>query len=404
LKRQRRLIKNRESAQASRQRKKSYIEKLEAKVAALTTTNAQLRDQITNVQKENGSLKQEVAYLQGMLKKTPGLTQLFTSGINYVAGLAKQDAIAAREPQHAQHNAPVGNNVKAAGVCLLVLLFSFGLFFPSALHNNNNKLPIDMNTRESALEALPSTTRLFSNNQGMPTISSSFPACGRCADIGPFSDIVGANDYRTASTSRTLMSVLSEKSADFNTERLQEAYQRRVSAPRAVISYAVEQIAANASSAPSTDKMEVDEPRVEVTEKSVPPAVVTTQFVQETQPACVVHTSEQSLNATSVARVVDSIRDWKANTTYLVCGSVQHLTPPKEALEKADKNTPMTISFIIPPESLAQKSASSSTNGAEIKQLLEVSCQVLGVNAIPIKPSVHTQLQFAQAGVVESPA
>jgi regulator of replication initiation timing len=60
LKRQRRLIKNRESAHASRQRKKNYVEALEAQVANLATENANLKERITSLSTENTKLKEEV--------------------------------------------------------------------------------------------------------------------------------------------------------------------------------------------------------------------------------------------------------------------------------------------------------------------------------------------------------
>jgi len=69
LKRQRRLIKNRESAQLSRQRKRLYIEELEKKVTALSAENTELIKQVTLVTSENGSLKEENFQLQTFIKQ-----------------------------------------------------------------------------------------------------------------------------------------------------------------------------------------------------------------------------------------------------------------------------------------------------------------------------------------------
>ena len=162
LKRQRRLIKNRESAQASRQRKKNYIEKLEAKVASLSQANTQLRAQVAALTNETGSLKQEVSNLQGLIKKAPALQQLWTSGINYVASLAKQQKDEAANPSNSQPATTVGNNVKAAGVCLLVLLFSFGLFFPQTM-SGNSALPFETPASQAIPDVVPTTTRLFTS-------------------------------------------------------------------------------------------------------------------------------------------------------------------------------------------------------------------------------------------------
>jgi len=67
LKRQRRLIKNRESAQASRQRKKSHIDDLERRVKELNSENISLKDNLSAVSSENRQLKNDLSYLQAIV-------------------------------------------------------------------------------------------------------------------------------------------------------------------------------------------------------------------------------------------------------------------------------------------------------------------------------------------------
>jgi hypothetical protein len=142
LKRQRRLIKNRESAQASRQRKKNYMETLEQQVATLNGENNRLREHITALSTENKSLKDEVIYLHDMIKKTPGLSTLFTAGANYMASFSK-----------GQQN--LSANVKSAGLCLMILLFSFGLFFNNMQPQQQQQaLPWDRTGREAIPEVI----------------------------------------------------------------------------------------------------------------------------------------------------------------------------------------------------------------------------------------------------------
>jgi len=113
LKRQRRLIKNRESAQKSRQRRKMYIEELEQKVTLLVSQNDRLHQ-------ENKILREDLEYLSSILKKTSNLPDQLLS-----------KPVAAVTPR----------SVKAAGVCLLIVLFSFGLFFNSKNSNGPHGLP-----------------------------------------------------------------------------------------------------------------------------------------------------------------------------------------------------------------------------------------------------------------------
>jgi hypothetical protein len=123
-----RLIKNRESAQKSRLRKKMYIEDLETKVKSLATHNDMLLQ-------ENNTLKEEIGYLTKFINKTPGLAE----------------EIAQSRPKG---TAPI-RNVKAAGVCLLIVLFSFGLFFNNVQQfDNGPALPFEGSAREPIPEVL----------------------------------------------------------------------------------------------------------------------------------------------------------------------------------------------------------------------------------------------------------
>jgi len=114
LKRQRRLIKNRESAQASRQRKKSRADELERKVNDLTNENSVLKENISALSTENAQLKSEVGFLQAVVNKS-GITNMFSlSPTNYTSNFSGKQ----------QNGIP-------PGLVLMVVLFSFGLFFGS---------------------------------------------------------------------------------------------------------------------------------------------------------------------------------------------------------------------------------------------------------------------------------
>ncbi|XBI53234.1 hypothetical protein VPH35_035481 [Triticum aestivum] len=80
-KRRARLVRNRESAHLSRQRKKQYVEELEGKVKAMQATIADLSTRISCVTAENAALKQQLAGAGGAgvpppLPMYPGLYPL----------------------------------------------------------------------------------------------------------------------------------------------------------------------------------------------------------------------------------------------------------------------------------------------------------------------------------------
>jgi len=67
MKRQRRLVKNREAAQLFRQRQKAYIQDLEKKVADLSATNNDFRARVELLNSENKLIKEQLLYLRNFI-------------------------------------------------------------------------------------------------------------------------------------------------------------------------------------------------------------------------------------------------------------------------------------------------------------------------------------------------
>lgn len=134
LKRQRRLIKNRESAQLSRQRKKIYIEDLERQVSALTAENINLSKKVTSLSVNNHSLIEEVLQLQSNMKNAPGTSYN-------------------KKKQYQGEQ-----NLRAAGVCLMLVLFSCGLFLNSS--NAQKKISLFQNTCPIAHHVAPKSEKI----------------------------------------------------------------------------------------------------------------------------------------------------------------------------------------------------------------------------------------------------
>jgi len=117
------LIKNRESAQASRQRKKSYIQDLERKVNELVNENAQLKETVSSLASEKNSL--EVLLQQAMSDNKNGVN---LSHDVFKVLSKKNDEVTLKTPSSTNNNNTV---------IVLFLLFSFGLLFCQAAHSKN---------------------------------------------------------------------------------------------------------------------------------------------------------------------------------------------------------------------------------------------------------------------------
>jgi len=126
IRKQLRLVKNRESAQASRLRKKNYIDDLEHRVSLLQSENCNLRTNISSLHNENTQLKSEVVYLKGVVNNG-GLSKVLSQGATFFSKLSQQ------QQQQQSGGKPSGPAVTArsAGVVLMVVLFSVGLMFNS---------------------------------------------------------------------------------------------------------------------------------------------------------------------------------------------------------------------------------------------------------------------------------
>jgi len=107
-KRQRRLVKNRVSALASRNRKKEETELMEDQVTRLRKENMIQREQIARLDSENESLKKEMVHLNRLLLGNGYLnTDLLTEMVSSISPMEQPTS-------------------KVAGIAVMVLLFSFG--------------------------------------------------------------------------------------------------------------------------------------------------------------------------------------------------------------------------------------------------------------------------------------
>jgi len=139
LTRQRRLIKNRESAQASRQRKKSYIEDLERKVNELVNENAHLKETVSTLSSDKNRL--EVLLVQQTMggDKKDGIN--LGTDVLGIQFLSNKNGVSFTKQNQ---------NNKATVIVLMIILFSFGLLFhhvalskSSPFINSNRNVDVD---------------------------------------------------------------------------------------------------------------------------------------------------------------------------------------------------------------------------------------------------------------------
>eukprot|EP01121_Diplochlamys_sp_Union-15-3_P022144 TRINITY_DN933_c0_g1_i1.p1 TRINITY_DN933_c0_g1~~TRINITY_DN933_c0_g1_i1.p1 ORF type:complete len:596 (+),score=97.94 TRINITY_DN933_c0_g1_i1:88-1875(+) len=327
LKRQRRLIKNRESAQASRQRKKDYIDQLEEKVAKLTNDNASIKEHLAALQSENNHLKNEVTYLHDIIKKNPGLSSLF-QGMNYLGKISKQGYT---------------NNVRVASVCLMLILFSFGLFFNP--HQGNLLLSLPPQ-RDFIPDSIPASTN------GRVLATKFQPASLSHGDVVRSSNQQQQDDE------------VDIKRLENKNYKKDQKYQSKNQQQKA-------------SSSPISPKSTKHELLLEA-----PSRVVQSPSKHKDDVVSSVDIVTTHHDPKSVSNIQPIITNWKPNTTYLVCPDVRQITPPPE-VQVEEANSPHMVAFLIPPDTL------NPSNETDSGSMIEVTCQVVDINMLPVFSSLN---------------
>jgi len=129
-----RLVANKRSAQASRERKKQMKTELEGKVVSLTKENAELQIAITAMHTENKVLKEEFIQLQNMItESTSSITKLGASSTTPLQYDSSNEEIK-KSKITSNSSSPF-----ATAIYLMIFLNSFGQYFNkmSAYENSN---------------------------------------------------------------------------------------------------------------------------------------------------------------------------------------------------------------------------------------------------------------------------
>jgi regulator of replication initiation timing len=334
VKRQRRLIKNRESAQASRHRKKEYVDELEAEIAQLKNQNTQLTNQVGHLFDENKSLREELQQLHTLVKKT-GLSGPWDF---------KQTA------------SEIPQKIKTAGVCLLIIMFSFGLF----LGNGPAAQPFLQNGRPFHREPVP--------------------------NVLPSTSIGGA--IKVWPVKRELLQVFPEEptAVSSNSEEKKRAVQ---SIQHDRESQHQHKIVINDKQAQQTKSMpaHMEDPVSdgsshkrkfgEIQEADNNDEVRTNlmaEFMNESSPSNISNLSENS----EVAHFFSERLKQQPNTAFFTCSDFHQIVPPSPP--HYDPESPLFLSLLVPARTLPHQGRILSSEDTTEDTAIEIHCQIVGIN------------------------
>lgn len=145
LKRIRRKIRNKISAQDSRKRKRVYMDGLEDRVKKCSDENMNLQKRIRLLETENKSLLSQLKRLQSLLTGQNGSSAPALPSAANATGTTTTAT-----PSQNGKDTPVTTNTTQPATCLLVLMLSFALFLLPNLKPDSNKSLTDSRTSSSA--------------------------------------------------------------------------------------------------------------------------------------------------------------------------------------------------------------------------------------------------------------
>lgn len=184
LKKIRRKIRNKQSAQESRKKKKEYIDGLESRMAACSAHNQELQRKVSQLEKCNMSLMEQLRRLQALVMNTT-------------------------------------NKPAQTGTCVLVLLLSFSLILlPSLKPFSDTKVsqgdfsPVRIQSRSlqnlQASRVLHVTDPQFSSEDESESLHQYFPGDMRMEDITALMGKLGVNQQRSELEEMSLNSTREE--------------------------------------------------------------------------------------------------------------------------------------------------------------------------------------------------
>ncbi|XP_071343620.1 cyclic AMP-responsive element-binding protein 3-like protein 3-A isoform X2 [Trachinotus anak] len=192
LKKIRRKIRNKQSAQESRKKKKEYIDGLETRMAACNAHNQELQRKVSQLEKCNMSLMEQLRRLQSLVMNT-------------------------------------SNKPAQTGTCVLVLLLSFSLIlFPSLKPFSDTKVsqgdfsPVRIQSRSlhnlQASRVLHVTDAPFSTEDESEPLHQHFPGGQALKDITALMGKLGVNQEQSSLETMSLNSSEEERIDHFHVD------------------------------------------------------------------------------------------------------------------------------------------------------------------------------------------
>lgn len=367
LKKQKRLIKNRESAQASRQRKKSSMEEMEGQIKQLQQENDALSSQVHGLREENLSLRRQLE----------DLTAAFNGTKNNISSAFKQLSAMAS----------IGNPKKkaAAGLSLMIMLFAFGIFF------NGVQVPAPLQ-RSSVSIVAPSTAHftsrtLLSVEDRQPAQSCTPPAIlsGHKSQVEPSES--PQEDPQPQPSPKKVPMVIQENER----EQPQAPADRRFirgntrALDDATLQFDAPKVSNDKKNVHTHDDHYYPNNRFNNGPDGEARTILMTEFMNESNPA---NLTESDNHHDSQLKVNNPPPSWvkiRPNTAYFTVSDLKRVPVPSEGefTEQYSPDSPLMISLLVPASSLSHRTNLLGGGGETGELLMEITTQLVDIKFAP---------------------
>jgi len=313
---------------------------LEAEIAKLKNQNGQLTNQVGQLVIENRDLKDELQKLHTLVKKT---------------------GLSIPEPKVSKSETSSQQKTKA-GVCLLILMLSFGLFFNVGKGPAKSFFERNINRIRTFEPAGGSSLFTISGNTGARTLKS-------LEDTDP----KHTSSEPILSPPQPLVNGRIENGINYQQTPLHKIpiVERRDNPEEKRYSYGVQN-----TGIPSSSHEEIDIHKRIMSQKTEDNGH---QFMAE-----FAEMMNESLNH-NVSELQDAeMQKWfserlkvRPNTAFFSVTDFQQIIPPN--MQPFDSNSPFFVSLLLPARSLANQLPSTTAHAIE-NTIIEVTCQVVAVN------------------------
>lgn len=416
---QRRRIKNRESASNSRVRKQDNLADLETQVQQLREQNETLRQKSLAIQSEHRAMARELDTYKRLVREhipTQFVPSFFsTSGVTNVPASTNTDVIHVTT-RNGRANRVLARDVSSAALMCIILfavIWGSSTVFPSSVLRDAN-VPMGYGPAQISfplpdaphLAPVASSTALTSpppvltsrRNQAALAASAAsaqrqqqqMQAAAAPSDAAWLARVI--REREDATIKRVAATAASNK---MKVEELDD---------EPITGTATSSVIANAPAAAANNAMLISTDDIKPSNETLLNAHLGgTPLATSSSSAFTASTSSGASTAAAAAVVDTASSQWKQNTTYIKCDSMQQVVPPTGAQPAFDPNAPLFVSLWVNPQVVGDSSiATASKDPFNMDCLVQITCQIVnveqlgyGVEQVAIASSAGTTLPTA---------